>query len=136
MNSLKKLKMKENIDSMVRMSQKVGPYNLIRASFDDIDQGGLREIYDVLKSKQKRSIITLFSRIDNKLSILIALSKDLANASISAEAIVKELNKTIEGQGGGKKQMAFSGSNYVEMLEEAMNLVPKIVERQCNDSNI
>ncbi len=127
---LKKIKAKENIDRILKLSQKIGNYNLISQSFNDIDQGGLREIYDELKTKISHSIVALFSDFDNKLTVLVALSRDLANSQISAGEIIKDLNKIISGQGGGKKQMAFSGSKNVEMLEEAIKKLPSIIEKQ------
>ncbi|MBU1862567.1 MAG: alanine--tRNA ligase [Candidatus Omnitrophica bacterium] len=121
-----------NIEKIIKVKKEIKGYNVIVYACDGVDQGGLRELYDALKTKVKKGIIVLFSRCEDKVMALIALTKDLGPSTISANGIAKELNKRFEGSGGGKKEMAFAGIKQVEKMEEAKAALPDIIKGLCD----
>ena len=60
---------------------------------------------------------------EDKLGILVGLTKDLENSDISANNIVQTLNNELDGRGGGKQLMAFSGTKNVNDITRIKKIV-------------
>jgi alanyl-tRNA synthetase len=124
------LKSNDVVDAILATKRAIGEYSLISYHFCDIEQNGLRDIYDVIKNKVSRSIVVFIAENEDRLAIMVALTGDLSKTNLSANAIVQELNKCIDGKGGGKQLMAFSGGKRVMSPSELINKLPAIIGAQ------
>jgi len=89
---------------------------------------------DVLKSKNKENtLVVLGGVLENKVVLVVGLTKDLANKGLHAGKIVKEVASIVGGGGGGRPDMAEAGGKDVGRLDEALNKVPDIVKKLMVD---
>jgi len=94
----------------------------------------LRRMVDVLKSKNKENtLVVLGGVLENKVVLVVGLTKDLANKGLHAGKIVKEVASIVGGGGGGRPDMAEAGGKDVGRLDEALNKVPDIVKKLMVD---
>ncbi|MBO82885.1 MAG: alanine--tRNA ligase, partial [Actinobacteria bacterium] len=78
----------------------------------------LRKIIDLIRS-QLDGIVALASQIDGKAVILVSVSNSLLG-KYQASDIVKSISKTINGGGGGKKDLAQAGGTETSKLGQAL----------------
>jgi alanyl-tRNA synthetase len=70
----------------------------------------LREIMDGVRSKMPSGVVCLTAEEEGKVSLIIAVSKDL-QARFTAPDLVKRVAAKIGGSGGGRPDMAQAGGN-------------------------
>ena len=75
-----------------------------------------------------RSII-LSSTTNDKVNLLVLVTEDLTKKNYHAGNILKEIAKIIGGTGGGKPYMAQGGGKKPELLDKALDQIPKIVKK-------
>ncbi|MGJ9382889.1 alanine--tRNA ligase [Salipaludibacillus sp. CF4.18] len=93
------------------------------------DMNNLRKLVDSLKDKLESGIIVLASVNDDKVNIVASVSKDLIQKGHHAGNIVKEVAAKCGGGGGGRPDMAQAGGKNPAKVEEALKLVPGLVNR-------
>ena len=86
----------------------------------------LRELMDDVRSKLPSGIACLTAEEDGKVSLIIAVSKDLQDR-FAAPALIKEVATAIGGSGGGRPDMAQAGGSDPEGIDEAFARLKKIV---------
>ncbi|MBI5182450.1 MAG: alanine--tRNA ligase [Nitrospirae bacterium] len=101
---------------------------VLSKKIDQLDMKGLRSLGDSLKEKLKSGIIALGSSMDDKVSIVVMVTKDLIE-KYSAVDIIKEIAGIVGGSGGGRADMAQAGGREAARLNEAMENVYKAVEK-------
>ena len=90
----------------------------------------LMQMTDYLREKHKSAIIVLGTVYEDKLSFLVNVSTDLVAKGYNAGNIVREVAKVTGGSGGGKPTMAQAGGKDKNKIDEALQLVKKLVEQQ------
>lgn len=80
----------------------------------------LREMMDDLKSKHQDTVISLLSVVDDKVSIIVTVPKELTQ-TVKAGDIIKSMTEALGGKGGGRPDMAQGGGTNIEKLPEAIN---------------
>ncbi|MCC8193348.1 MAG: alanine--tRNA ligase, partial [Deltaproteobacteria bacterium] len=86
----------------------------------------LRETMDDVRSKMPSGIACLTAEEDGKVSLLIAVSKDL-HGRFTAPALIKPVAEKIGGSGGGRPDMAQAGGNDPAGIDAAFAELKKIV---------
>ncbi|MEK6678381.1 MAG: alanine--tRNA ligase, partial [Nitrospirota bacterium] len=94
---------------------------------DGLDMKDLRTFGDSLRDKIKSGVIALGSSKDDKVSIVVMVTKDVQE-KYSAVDIVKEIAGIVGGSGGGRPDMAQAGGKDAGRLDEAMEKVYSVVE--------
>jgi len=87
----------------------------------------LRLFVDKVRSKVPQGVIALGSAVDDKVSLLVVVSKDLSR-KIKAGDLIKEMAKEVDGSGGGRPEMAQAGGKNPAGLSRALGKVFTIVE--------
>jgi len=90
----------------------------------------LMQITDYLREKNKSAVIVLGTIYEDKLSFLANVSTDLVAKGYNAGNIVREVAKVTGGTGGGKPTMAQAGGKDKTKIDEALQLVKKLVAQQ------
>src|SRR4029077_7158698 len=85
----------------VENSLKIEGVQLMTRRVDDISGGDLRNLADELRSKIRSGVVVLGSAADGKVTLLIAVTKDLVDR-IPANALIQRLAPIVGGKGGGK----------------------------------
>lgn len=94
---------------------------------DGLDMKDLRTFGDSLRDKIKSGVIALGSSKDDKVSIVVMVTKDVQE-KYSAVDIVKEIAGIVGGSGGGRPDMAQAGGKDAGRLDEAIEKVYSVVE--------
>ncbi len=94
---------------------------------DGLKKNELRSMADHLKKKLKSAVIILCQVDDDKASLLVGVTDDLAK-KFHAGHIVKEMSAVIGGKGGGRSHLAEGGGKNIEKLEEAIDVGLKVIE--------
>ena len=88
----------------------------------------LRELVDDVRSKLPSGIACLTAEEDGKVSLIIAVSKDL-HERFTAPALIKEVAAAIGGSGGGRPDMAQAGGTNAEGIDAAFATLKTLVEQ-------
>lgn len=89
----------------------------------------MRDIQDQLKNKLGSSIVVLGIAEDDKVSIIVGVSKDLTG-KVKAGELVNMVASQVGGKGGGRPDMAQAGGKDPAALPAALDSVkPWVAER-------
>ena len=95
---------------------------------DGMDAKDLRDFGDKLRDKLGSGILALGSVKDDKVSLIVMVSKDLTGR-FHAGTIIKELAPMLGGTGGGKPDMAQSGGKDPAKLDAALEALYAIINK-------
>ncbi len=99
----------------------------IAHSLDNMDMDSMRNLADELRTKLDSGVVVLASILDGKLTFLTMISQDLVKRGLKAGDIVREVAKVTDGNGGGRPDMAQAGGKDLTKLNEALELVPRLI---------
>ena len=99
-----------------------------RASAPNVDS--LREIGDWLRDKLGSAVVVLGSVLDDRPILVAMVTPDLVAKGIDASELVKGAAKAIQGGGGGQPDVAQAGGRRADKLDEALRLVPGLVQEK------
>ncbi|PLV60060.1 alanine--tRNA ligase [Thermotoga sp. KOL6] len=86
--------------------------------FDEVDVRHLGGIADNIL-KKNRGIVVLFSRFENKVSLVVKVSDELTD-KYNASTIARNIAKLLGGSGGGRKNFAQAGGKRPEMIKTVL----------------
>jgi len=95
---------------------------ILAEKLDNKDNKTLRELVDQLKQKLGTGIIALASSQDNKVSLIIGVTKDLTD-KFPANQLINKSAEIIGGKGGGRADMAQAGGDEPENILKALAAV-------------
>ena len=87
----------------------------------------LRLFSDKVRNKVPQGVIALGSAVDDKVSLLVIVSKDISK-KLKAGDLIKEMAKEVDGSGGGRPEMAQAGGKNPAGLSKALDEVFNIVK--------
>ena len=107
--------------------EEIAGIKVLAAKLDMTNVKALRDQTDALKSKLDSGIICLIAEVeDNKVSLIIAVTKDLTNR-FKAGALIKPVAAEVGGGGGGRPDMAQAGGTDPKGIDKALATLKKIV---------
>jgi alanyl-tRNA synthetase len=95
---------------------------------DGIDPKDLRAFGDKLKDKLGSGVLALGSVKDDKVNLIVMVSKDLTTR-FHAGTIIKEMAPILGGTGGGKADLAQSGGKDPEKLDAALDALYNTIKK-------
>jgi alanyl-tRNA synthetase len=95
---------------------------------DGMDMTGMRALADRVRDKLKSGVVALGGVSDDKVSLLVAVTKDLT-ATIKAGDLIKSMAVEVGGTGGGRPELAQAGGKQPEGLPRALEKVFPLVEK-------
>jgi alanyl-tRNA synthetase len=128
--ALEKELAREKAESIVLQKGQTNGIQFISEYIPSISTQGLMQMTDYLREKHKSAVIVLGTVYEDKLSFLANVSTDLVAKGFNAGNIVREVAKVTGGSGGGKPTMAQAGGKDKAKIDEALQLVKKLVEQQ------
>ena len=129
-NSLKG-KMATNIaDDILSSKVMVDNIPLITYKINDLDMNSLRNLGDEIRNRLGSGVLVLASVLDDKISFVAMVTKDLNSLGISAGNIIKEVAKATGGSGGGRPDMAQAGGKDIDKIESALAMVAELIKAQ------
>src|SRR5437588_5439650 len=97
---------------------------------DGLEMNDLRSLADQVRDKLKSGIVALGTVKDDKASLLVAVTKDLAARRPGGE-LIKPLAAEIGGTGGGRPEMAQAGGKQIDRLDAALAQAATVVQRKA-----
>jgi alanyl-tRNA synthetase len=97
---------------------------------ENMDQKDLRDFGDKLRDKLGSGILALGSAKDDRVSLIVMVSKDLITR-FHAGNIVKELAPILGGTGGGKPDLAQAGGKDPGKIDAALQALYATVEKSA-----
>ncbi len=95
---------------------------------DGMDMNGMRVLADQLRDKLRSGVVALGSVTEGKVSLIIAVTKDLA-PRLKANIMIKEVAAEGGGTGGGRPELAQAGTKNPEQLDAMLKKVFTLVEK-------
>ncbi len=87
---------------------------------EEVEVKILREMMDELKGKLKKGVIVLGTKTEGKCTVLVGVTRDISDR-IDARKIVDEISRVTGGSGGGRADLAQTGSTDPRLLETAVD---------------
>lgn len=120
---------KENADLRIKVIMSEGLNHelihnnkFITLTLKDFPASELRSLALEIESKNSPCIVILSSENDDKISLMIKVSKDIAS-NYSAAEILNKLSSTYDLKGGGNQELAQAGGSGDISLKDAINLL-------------
>jgi alanyl-tRNA synthetase len=113
---------------LVAEAKEVKGIKVLAAQLDGMDAKGLRETLDKLKDKLAPAAIVLASVVEDKVTLIAGVTKDLAGR-LHAGELVNQVASGVGGKGGGRPDMAQAGGTNPAGLGAALDSVPAWVEQ-------
>ena len=118
------------IDELVQKKSRIASVDCVCSLIKAGSADDMKAMGDKLKDKLGSGIGVLVAEIEGKVSILVAVTKDLCDKA-PAGKIVGELALLVDGRGGGRPDMAMAGGKAVEKIETLMNEIPNVLKKYC-----
>jgi len=117
---------------LVGQAQEYKGAHVLIAAVSGQDANSLRSQAEMLKDKLGSAVVLLGAIIDDKVSLVSFVSKDLVGRGLNAGKIVGEAARVAGGGGGGRPDMAQAGGKDTSKLEEALARARELVEKTLN----
>ena len=106
--------------------REAGGVKVVTRRVEGVDPRALREMADRLRQKYGSAVVAIGSVVDDKVTILVAVTPDLTGR-IKAGEIVKQIAPIIGGTGGGRPDFAQAGGRDPSRLDEALERVAALI---------
>jgi alanyl-tRNA synthetase len=93
-----------------------------------MDKAALRTLSDQLRDQIKQGVVVLASEHDDKVSIVVAVTRDLTGR-VKAGQVVKEVAPIVGGSGGGRPDFAEAGGRDASGIDALLAKSRVVVER-------
>ena len=128
---MKTANLSSNVDSLIADAPVVNGVKIVSRGFDDLNADELKNLSDIVRSREPVCAACLGSKADGKVLLLFAATKQAVDKGIDCGSMIKAASKIVGGGGGGKKDMAQAGGKSPEelpkALEEAVRLAKESV---------
>ncbi len=109
--------------------ESLGEVELYTGLLEDVEPKEMLALADRIRNQSNKAVVFLLSKRGEKVSCLIALSRDLTNR-LSAKELMKEVSRHLGGGGGGRDDLVQGGVNSLDGLQLAIEgLKSVIIER-------
>ena len=115
---------------LLESCEKIGSSSVVVSSLDSAPVGEVRDAIDMIK-KKAGSAVVVFGMIDGgKVTLLAGVTDDLIQKGLKAGDIVKEIAPIVDGNGGGRPQMAQAGGKKGENLPQALQKAVEFIKQR------
>jgi alanyl-tRNA synthetase len=113
---------------VISEAREINGVNVLVKRVDNMEQKDLRDFGDKLRDKLGSGILALGSAKDEKVSLIVMVTRDLTDR-FHAGKIIKEMAHILGGTGGGKPDMAQSGGKDAGKLDAALDALYGIIKK-------
>jgi len=113
--------------SLSSRTKQIKGVNLLVSELASVEPKLLRTMVDDLKNQLGSAIIVLATTADDKVSLIVGVTKDLTDR-IKAGELIAPVAQLVGGKGGGRPDMAQAGGSDVQALPGALATIESWVE--------
>jgi len=110
-------------------AEQVSGVTVLAAKVPALSMPILREMGDTLRDRLKSAIVVLATVYNGKPNFLAMVTPDLIAKGFHAGDIINQVAKVTGGGGGGKAAMAQAGGKDAAKIDEALQLVYKLIQK-------
>lgn len=128
---LEQLQAKANADrsgELIDQVQLVENIKLLAVKIPGIGGKDLRAFSDQLRDKLGSGVLVLVSDADDKVALLVAVTKDLTDR-VKAGNLIKPLAEIVGGRGGGRPELAQAGGSETDKIETLLQAAPEQLKK-------
>jgi alanyl-tRNA synthetase len=118
-------------EELISQAIEIQGIKLLISEINGIDIAGLRHLLDQLKNKLKPAVIVLASIEQQRVQLVVGVSKELTD-KIKAGELANNIALAIGGSGGGRSGFAQAGGSKPEALDGALKNIKHWVETRLN----
>ncbi len=104
-------------------------FKVVAAQVDSVDQKRLLEMADALRERLGSGVVVLASGAGDRVSLLAAVTKDLA-PQVHAGQLIGKLAPIVGGRGGGRPELAQAGGKDPSKIGDALKAARELFERE------
>ncbi|OSZ95555.1 alanine--tRNA ligase [Yersinia pestis] len=105
--------------SLSSSAKLINGVKLLVSQLDNVEPKMLRTMVDDLKNQLGSAIIVLATTADDKVSLIVGVTKDLTGKAKAGE-LIADIAQQVGGKGGGRPDMAQAGGTDVQALPAAL----------------
>ena len=113
--------------NLAKQAEQINGVNVVVQQIDNVDAKALRTMVDDLKNQLGTAIIVFGSVVDDKVSLIVGVTKDLTD-KVKAGEIVGEMAQHVGGKGGGRPDMAMAGGSEPQHLSNALTFAKEWIQ--------
>lgn len=110
-------------------AKSIGEMKVLVKKLEGLNPKLMRQLMDDLKGKIKSGVVVLATVSDNKVQLIVGVTKDCTDKVLAGE-LVKFLAEQVGGSGGGRPDMAQAGGSKPEALDRALESVTEWVKEK------
>ena len=112
---------------LAKQAEQINGVNVVVQQIDNVDAKALRTMVDDLKNQLGTAIIVFGSVVDDKVNLIVGVTKDLTD-KIKAGELVGEMAQHVGGKGGGRPDMAMAGGSEPQHLSNALTFAKEWIQ--------
>ena len=116
----------QEILDLLGFTKEVKGVTVLSARVDGKDLKRMREFVDQLKERMGSGIILLGGRNQEKVSLIVGVTRDLVGR-FNANDLIKKIALRVGGTGGGRPDFAQAGGTEPEKLDEALKAIDDLI---------
>lgn len=119
-----------SVDEILGNVQQIKGIKMLTHKLVGVDMDSLRNLGDHLRDKLGSGLIVLGADYNEKVNFIAMATQDVVDRGVHAGNIIKEIAKIAGGGGGGRPNMAQAGAKDVSKIDDALNEVADLVDKQ------
>lgn len=119
----------EAVDAALASVPVIGGVTVIALEVPTATADALRGAIDHIRQKTAASAVVLASRDEDKVTLLVGLSREVVARGLKAGDIIRDISPLVGGKGGGRPDMAQGGGDKPEKIAEALAAAMKKIEQ-------
>ena len=116
-----------NIKDLLNIAEDVSGIRLITKLIPNVEEASLRSLVDLVKKEQPRCVCLLATDKANKAILVMGVTQDLPSKYLSANNLIKEVVKVMNGSGGGRADFAFAAGD-IDKVEAGFSRLREIIK--------
>ncbi len=121
---------KYRFDELIENLEMLNGNQALIAQIDGVPADTLREMADWFRSKVKeKGVVVLGGVMDDKPSVLVALTDDLVKGGLKAGDLIKPIAAVIGGGGGGRPNLAQAGGKDASQMPQALQKARELLSQ-------
>ena len=117
---------------LVKQAMQINGVNVLIRKLEGVEVKSLRTMVDDLKNQLGSAIIAFGSISDNKVNLIVGVTKDLSG-KFNAGELVGAMASQVGGKGGGRADMAMAGGPELRNLDLALQFAEEWIKAKFNN---
>jgi alanyl-tRNA synthetase len=122
------LQAREQFSVLLETMDIIEGVSLMRGIVESADMDNLRQMADWFRDRVDNGVAVLASVHEDRPILVVAVTEGLVPLGVDAGKLIRPIAGIVGGGGGGRPTMAQAGGKDVSRMQEALDLVPKLLE--------